>query len=281
MTTLTTVCRVCARYLYGRMTCRAFPILLAVFCAAVATAQNPEPTREVTAVRRYVGADYSYAWFHGDIDPWQLAAISVGRRGPRGSVIGRANLAQRFGSNGAQVELDAYPRIRPGMYAYLNVGYSNDNIFPQWRSGGELFSNLPRAWEASLGYRQLRFGGAPVTLLTGSLGKYVGNSWLSLRPYVRVKPDGVSASLGITGRKYGADADNYLGARISAGTSPSDRADPTEIARTSSWSASLQGSRSLRPGLFGTWSLGMEQEELSSTTTRKKLEGSFGLRTEF
>ena len=239
--------------------------------------QDPESGRQRRDVT-FAGAEYNYVYFHGDLDPWQIAALSLANRGARGTFIGRVNFASRFDHKGAQWELDAYPRLSEKVYAFLNIGYSGAAIFPEWRSGGELFVALPNAWETSAGYRQLRFDGVPITLVTGSLGKYVGNSWISARPYVRVKDDGVSASVGLTGRRYFADADNYLGARVSVGSSPPERGDPTEISRTNAWSAAVQGSRTLRPGVVTNWSAGVEHEELSATTTRKRVDLLVGLR---
>ena len=250
---------------------------MGVALAGSLAAQDPESGRKRTDIT-YAGVEYNYVYFHGDLDPWQTAAFSLGNRGPRGTYIGRVNYARRFDTDGAQAEFDAYPRFSEKLYGFVNIGYSGADIFPTWRSGAELFAALPNAWETSAGYRQLRFGGPPVTLLTGSLGKYFGNSWISARPYVRVKENGTSASIGLTGRRYFADADNYVGARVSAGSSPPERGDPTELSRNNAWSAAVQGSRSLSSRVVGNWSLGIEREELSATVTRRRIDFIAGLR---
>jgi YaiO family outer membrane protein len=253
-------------------------LFLWVMLAVPVGAQEPESGKRRSDIT-YVGTEYNYVYFHGDLDPWQLAALSLGNRGPRGTYIGRVNYARRFAEDGAQVELDAYPRFSEKLYAYLNVGYSGADVFPEWRSGAELFAVLPRAWEASAGYRQLRFEGAPpVTLLTGAVGKYFGNSWISARPYVRIGDNGTGTTVAVTARKYFVDADNYVGARVSAGSSPSERATPLEVNRNKSWSAALQGSRTLRPRTVATWSAGIEHEELNASVTRRRIDLLLGLR---
>ncbi|MBA3645200.1 MAG: YaiO family outer membrane beta-barrel protein [Gemmatimonadaceae bacterium] len=103
-------------------------------------------------------ADFTYVSFRGDVDPWRLGSIGLARSTPVGSLVGRLNWANRFAKSGTQLEADVYPRINDRMYAYLNAGYSASSIFPAWRFGGELFSTLPDAWEASLGFRQLLAG---------------------------------------------------------------------------------------------------------------------------
>ena len=231
--------------------------------------------------RASIGADLGYVTFNGEIDPWTLASVSLGRRDARGSLIGRVNLANRFSTTGAQVEVDAYPSLGGSTYAYLNAGYSKSTIFPEWRFGGEVFTNLPNAYEASLGFRQLRFDGVPVTLLTGSVGKYIGNYWLSARPYIRTRDTGVSASAGLTVRRYYDTPDEYVGARVSYGNTPSDRVNATELARTSSFAAGVQGSHRVAARSFGTWALGYEREEIVVGRFRNRLEVDAGIRVDF
>lgn len=258
---------------------------LSLVALAVAAMIRPAAAQAQTEIeppvsqpsRTYVAADYSYVPFQDDLDPWHLTSVSLGHRTSRGSIIGRANHARRFAISGVQVEADAYPRLTRYMYGYLNVGYSDASIFPDWRFGGELFANLPHAWEASAGFRQLRFGGPHVTLYTGSLGKYVGNYWVSLRPFVRSKENGASTSASLTARRYFADADHYVGARVGYGSSPSDRITPQDIERINSFSAGLHGSGGPWTKVIATWSAGYDREELAPGQIRRSWPVSAGL----
>lgn len=253
-------------------------ILTAAFTLpAGVTGQSVVDPQPVIEPRLFVATDYSYVSFQGDIDPWQLASVSLGRRGIRGSLIARANYARRFGVTGTQVEVDAYPRLGRGMYAYLNAGYSGATIFPEWRFGGELFANLPSAWEASAGFRQLRFEGSPVTLYTGSVGKYVGNYWFSIRPYVRSKDTGTSSSATLTARRYFSDTDHFLGARVGYGSNPSDQVTPQDIDRVNSFSASVHGSGGPWTKVIASWSAGYDREELTPGQTRRSWPVTVGL----
>jgi len=58
--------------------------------------------------------------------PWREEQVQLSRQTGLGSVIARFSQAGRFSIVSQQVEIDAYPHIRPGTYAYLNVGYSSD-----------------------------------------------------------------------------------------------------------------------------------------------------------
>ncbi len=254
--------------------------LVAVALPAAVTAQDASVGRKDAATRT-VSGDFSYVSFDDSTDPWRLSSVSLSRRTSAGSLIARVNYANRFAISGLQVEADAYPRVSEKVYLYLNAGYSDASIFPSWRFGGEAFTSLPSAWEASLGFRQLRFGGSPVTLFTGAVGKYVGNYWFSLRPYVRSKESGLSASAGLTARRYFEDGDHWVGAAASFGSSPTDRITPEAIGRTQAFSASLNGFTGLTPHLLGTWTLGRDREELAPGRTRTSVTLSAGLKLTF
>ena len=256
-------------------------VMTVTLCPSVPSAQVIPAVRKVSPAKTFVAGDVGYTDFGGDIDPWRFASLAFGRSTSRGSLIARLNYANRFATSGAQVEADAYPRINATTYAYVNVGYSRSDIFPAWRFGGEVFKSLPNAWETSLGFRQLRFSGSPVTLFTGTLGKYAGDYWVSLRPFLRFKPTGASASAGITARKYFADGDHYLGMRASYGTSPSDAITPDQLSRTRSYSADVHGSGGPWLRRVATWSAGYEHEELSPGRFRRSWTGTAGLKLIF
>ena len=246
-----------------------------------ARAQDASAFRKVTAPVVAVAADFTYVSLSGDTDPWRLGSVSVSRRAAAGSLFARVNYANRFATDGVQVEADAYPRVNENVYLYLNAGYSGASIFPEWRFGGEAFTSLPGAWEASVGFRQLRFGGSPVTLFTGAVGKYVGNYWYSLRPFIRRREGGLSASAGLTARRYFEDGDHWVGVAASFGSSPTDRVTPDAVGRTQARSLSLNGSAGLAPRLLGTWTVGHDVEELAPGRTRTSVTFTAGLKRSF
>ena len=173
---------------------------------------------------------YTFDNFNSDFnrDPWHFLALSYGRKTKLGSVIARLNYANRFDSNGLQFEIDAYPKIGENNYAYVNYGYSSDALFPGNRFGFECYHNFPNAWEGSLGMRYLDFSSSGVDIYTATLGKYVGNYWVSLRSYVTPDSDGTSVSGALSVRRYFADSENYLGLKLSYGVSPDDNRKPID-----------------------------------------------------
>lgn len=257
----------------------AIALAVVVSCTGPLTAQEREQ-RPVPVSRTSAGMDVGHTAFDDETADWKLGALSLRRQGAAGLLIGRVTVAERFGSTGVQVEGEAWPRLGRTTYAYLNVGRSGSAIFPDWRLGGELFANLPRAWEASAGIRHLRFREEPVTLLTGSVGKYAGDYWLSLRPFVRAREGVLDGSGTVTLRRYGADADRYLGVRVGAGTTPPDPVTTLDLVRTSSVQGGVHGSHVVRR-FVATWALGVEREVLGTDRTRQRVELSAGTRVDF
>jgi len=155
-------------------------------------------------------------------DPWQVVALSYGRKTKLGSVIARVNMAKRFGDTGFQYELDAYPKISENNYGYLNYGFSQSSVFPENRIGAEWYHNFPKAFEGSVGIRTLFFTSSDVTIYTATLGKYISNYWISLRSFVTPGSDGTSVSGILQMRRYFSDPENYIGLRLGYGVSPDE-----------------------------------------------------------
>ena len=153
-------------------------------------------------------------------DPMVYASVAYTRETSFGKIIPRINYSNRFNTNGWQYELDFYPSFSKKLYGYLNYGYSDDVIYPRHRGGAELYLNLPKAWEASAGMRYLAFSTGATTIVTGSIGCYKGNYYLSLRPYITPAAEKTGVSGNLLGRRYFKHKDNYLGISLGMGYAP-------------------------------------------------------------
>ena len=166
-----------------------------------------------------IGINSSVDLYSDVFDPMQYHTLKYGRQTKYGSIIGKVNFNRRFNENGLQYEVDLYPKIAKGFYAYVNVGLSNTFLFPDVRYGAELYKSLPKSFEVSLGFRTLKYS-TTTNIYTGSIGWYYGNSYWSFRPYITPGGAGTSKSGTFTYRKYRSDADNYLGLSLGIGFSP-------------------------------------------------------------
>jgi len=184
---------------------------------------GPEPveTPETRDFKNMLSVANRLEAFDQYYDPMMYTSLEYQRSTEFGKVVPRIRYNNRFGINGLQYELDLYPRFSKTFHAYLNYGYSDSELFPGHKGGLELYANLPKALETSLGARYMAFPESAATLLTGSFGMYRGNYYLSFRPYFVMlgnrKPGG-SGTFQV--RKYLSDALNYLGLYVSYGYSP-------------------------------------------------------------
>lgn len=177
-----------------------------------------------SSILNSAGANYASDLFSDDYDPMHAAYVQLSRRTAFGSLIARMNFARRFKTQGMQTEIDMYPRLGDGVYAYLNYGFSASDLFPRHRAGAELYTKLPGSTEGSVGLRHLYFGpSSSVTIYTGSFGLYFGNYWVSFRPYLIPNDAGVSKSASITLRRYIGEAENFLSLRAGIGFSADER----------------------------------------------------------
>lgn len=159
-----------------------------------------------------VGINVSTDYYDFDSDNGRAnmyySSISYARQTKYGSITARVNYTNRFETDNYQLEIDLYPRIATGLYAYVSGGFSNSPLNPTQRYGFELFKSLPKSLELSLGFRWLKFS-TETTIYTGSLGWYTGNSYWAFRTYITPGEPGASKSGRLIYRKYASDADNY------------------------------------------------------------------------
>ena len=159
-------------------------------------------------------------WFDDDRATWKETAATLGRITPIGTVLARGSYSERFGLSDTQFELEAYPRIRPGTYGYVNFGASFDKaLYPASRVGLELYQSLGGGFEGSLGWRRLDFASA-TNIYVGTLTKYAGNWMLTGKLYfVPAEPSDSTSYHGVVRRYFGADGTSFLGVGYSHGFS--------------------------------------------------------------
>ena len=171
-----------------------------------------------------IGVNYSFDRFSNVYEAMNYGLIQLSRQTTYGSVFARLNYADRFYSQGTQVEVDLYPRLGDGVYAYLNYGFSQSTLFPKHRFGVEVYTKLPSSFEGSIGLRHLSFDASSrVAMYTGTIGYYFGNYWLSFRPYFIPNNAAVSNSASLTVRRYIGDAETYVSLHAGVGFSADER----------------------------------------------------------
>jgi len=172
--------------------------------------------------------------------PWHISYLQYSRKLKFGTIIARLNYANRFKKSGIQLETDGYISIRKGTYTYLNFGVSDASIFPSLRFAVEPYQMLPLSFEISLGLRYLKFKSTDVWIYTGSLGKYIGNYWISYRFYFTPKTERTSFSSVLYIRRYFSDTENYITLRLGAGIVSYTALEDEQFSGLSSKGAALE-----------------------------------------
>ncbi|WP_084668385.1 YaiO family outer membrane beta-barrel protein [Arenibacter nanhaiticus] len=240
-----------------------------------------------SAAKNSLGLNYDFIYFDKRFDdPWHMASINYSRQTKLGSVAARFNYANRFTTNGAQFEVDAYPRISDLFYAYVSGGISeNKGIFPRYRAGFSLYANLPAAFEADAGFRFLAFSGS-TWIYTVGVGKYYKSYWFNLRTYLTPSANSISHSYSLTTRYYLGGADDYLSLKIGTGISPDDNAnsvsfDPENIYKLKSVNMSLGYRKLLWDTNVFSFQTTLENQEYAPETRGNQLSLSIGYTKRF
>ncbi len=201
-------------------------------------------------------------WYSDHRSPWQEDRVSFKRRFTGfGSVFMRLYHANHYSYGSNLVEVEAYPRIRPGTYAFVSAAFSPDAVlYAHYRFAGDIFQSLPHGFEASAGYRYFKFTGN-VNMLSGSIGKYVGNWLYSVRTYITPDHVGTSRSFQISARRYFGDGERYLTLRYGTGASPFEIRSLNEIGILNSNSFSVDYNRRFRRQWAINMITGISQED--------------------
>ncbi|TDQ31417.1 YaiO family outer membrane beta-barrel protein [Zeaxanthinibacter enoshimensis] len=156
--------------------------------------------------------------FDKAFDPMLYGSVEYVKETAYGKIIPRLLYSNRFNTDGLQYELEIYPRFSAKTYANLAYAYSSSPIFPAQRAGAEVFSNLPKGIEVSLGARYYDFKETDALVYTGSIGLYKGNYYISLRPYLTPQAgQPISFSGSLLARKYTRTKEDYWGIRAGVG----------------------------------------------------------------
>jgi len=207
---------------------------------------------------------YRYDRFNQILDPWSFMEFSLSRQTSLGSVTGRIQYANRFATNGAQFNLDAYPSITNGFYAYISGGYSDSSIYPRFQFGLSLYKSLPFALEIEGGIRYLNFTTSETYIYTASLSKYRGSYMFTGRTYFIPSSLGNSLSGNLLIRRYFSSAQSYVGISGGYGNASNDIQFAEEISTLNSWSLSLEAQYPLNNRFLLSGIARIDSEELQA-----------------
>ena len=208
-----------------------------------------------------VSINHSNTWYSDRRSIFEEDRISVKHLTGFGSVFARFYQANQYSLRSNLFEVEAYPRIRRGTYAYVAAAFSPDaQLYAHYRVAGEIFQSFPKGFEASAGYRTFHFS-SNVNMLTGSIGKYYGNWLYTVRTYVTPDQVGTSRSFQLSARRYFGDGERYMTFRYGTGASPFEVRSLNEIGILHSNSFAFDYNRRFRRHWALNFLTGISQED--------------------
>jgi YaiO family outer membrane protein len=223
-------------------------------------------------------ADFSYYWYSDGRTPLIQSALSLRVPTPVGSITATENRADQYSLVSYQTDLEFYPHFRPGLYGYLEFGYSADgNLYPGYRGSADLFASVGRGYEVSGGYRHLQFNSG-VDIYTFALAKYRGKWLFTGRGFVTPGSPGTSGTALLEARRFLSSEGryDYVEFRYSVGASPAQATTIGEIQTLTSQSfhATLNKVIYKRWAVVGNGGLDLEQQAGLHNLRRYQLEGT-------
>jgi YaiO family outer membrane protein len=74
---------------------------------------------------------YAFFDFQNQKTDWHTASLEYTKKLHGLTLVGSFNYANRFGNDGNQFMLQAYPKLGKSMYAWLIAGFSDGKAFPK------------------------------------------------------------------------------------------------------------------------------------------------------
>ncbi len=204
---------------------------------------------------------YRHDQFSGDFESWNIWQFELSRETSYGTIQGDIQHANMFGGNGLQFNMNVYLRIYEGLFAHVNAGYSDSEIFPQYRYGVSLFKSLPADYEVEAGFRRLEFSATPINIYTIALSKYWRSYLFTARSYLVPSTKGGSQSITVLARRYFADPSMYVSLMGGYGTGSGNIRFQEDISREKLWLTSIKGQYPLTERVHVGGETGFESEE--------------------
>lgn len=197
-------------------------------------------TKEIMEAKRNiksnrVGTNYSFTTFNRDnYGPWHLTNINYLKQFNNFSLAGRISYIDRRvdGSSvnsGYLYELESYFKTSKKSYSFTNIGFGDENVFPEFRFMYSYYLTLGKGFETEIGYRYNQQ--QEIKLNTGiiAVGKYFKNNWINLRSSFLISEPKLYPSFTSTFRHYYDTKFDYFALILGYGTSPDERTTLTQF----------------------------------------------------
>ena len=182
-----------------------------------------------------IGTSYTFTTFSRDFyGPWHLTSLNYSKQYNKFSLGGRLSYIDRRQNGSSQnfgyfYEIESYFKTTKKSYSFVNVGFSNGEIFPEFRF---LFSNyytLGKGFETEVGYRFNKRVNTNSSSGILALGKYFKNNWINLKTSFQLDESKLYPSFSSQFRHHYETRFDYFSLNLGYGTSPDERETLTQF----------------------------------------------------
>jgi YaiO family outer membrane protein len=229
-----------------------------------------------------LGFDLDEAYVSDLASYWNYSSIHYYRLNDNGKFGGHINYAHRYGTTGKQFLLEAYPQLSKNIFATINLGYANtvQTLFPNIQYLLEGYIDVDHGFEFSLGQggeKFIDFSNQTIFNYTGTIGKYIGNSFVWFRPHHYTPKNTEFYELGI--RQYFSDINNYIAFIVGAGKLPDigDLPPSDQMIVINQKGLGINGQFSLTKTVFLKYGVGYVKQRFPSALNREITDVSMGI----
>ncbi len=155
-----------------------------------------------------IGISYDFTTFSRDkYGPWHLTSLYYIKQFRDFSLAGRLSYIDRridgsSANSGNLYEIESYFKTTKKSYSFVNVGFGDEKVFPEFRFMYSYYLTLGKGFETEIGYRYNQQ--QDIKLSTGifAIGKYFKNNWINLRSSFLISEPKLYPSLTSTFRHY-------------------------------------------------------------------------------
>lgn len=234
-------------------------------------------------VRNRVGLNYQYIGFSEDYTrrkPWSSVSAEYQRSIGQTVLLGRTTFSDRRYDQGVLYELEAYPIFSDRLYAFVNTGFSEGDIFPDFRGSLSIHYNFAKSFEAEAGSRIQAYGSSTFFTAIAGLTAYTGKFYLNSRVFLGPERNGdLIQNYQFNTRYYLKNAENYLFLRLGSGISPDETALSTLLLDNptlDAWYANIGINKTLGIHHIIKAGVGFLHEDITSQRSGTQFIGNIG-----
>jgi len=182
-----------------------------------------------------IGTNYNFTAFSRDnYGPWHLTNINYMKQFNKFSLGGRVSYIDRRvdGSSvnsGYLYEVESYFKTTKKSYSFANIGFGDENVFPEFRFMYSYYLTLGKGFETEIGYRYNQQQGIELSTGILAIGKYFKNNWINFRSSFLISEPKLYPSFTSTFRHYYNTKYDYFSFTAGYGTSPDERQTLTQF----------------------------------------------------